>query len=60
MLSDRELGAMEAFGIGTQLIHSSPMSEVALEALPLPTTLPVDDKEGKVLFKKQAENYQGH
>jgi len=60
MLSDRELGATEAFGLGTQLIHSSRMSEVALEALPVLTTLAVDDKEGKILFMKQAENYQCH
>ena len=60
MLSDRELGATEAFGLGTQLIHSSRMSEVALEALPVLPTLAVDDKEGKVLFMKQAEHYQGH
>jgi peroxiredoxin len=57
MLSDRNLGVTDAFGLRNEGIHSGPVGEGEAEALPVPTTLLVD-KNGVVLWMDQAENYQ--
>lgn len=57
MLSDRDLGVTDAFGLRNQAIHSGPIGEGEAEALPVPTTLLVN-AAGKVLWMDQADNYQ--
>lgn len=57
MLSDRDLGVTDAFGLRNQGIHSGPTGEGEAEALPVPTTLLVS-AEGKVLWMDKSENYQ--
>jgi peroxiredoxin len=57
MLSDRDLGVTDAFGLRNQLIHSGPVGEGQAEALPVPTTLLID-AAGQVLWMEQSENYQ--
>lgn len=56
MLSDRDLSVTDAFGLRNQGFHSAPPADDA-EALPVPTTLLID-REGKVLWMDQSENYQ--
>jgi peroxiredoxin len=56
MLSDRDLGITDAFGLRNEGIDSAPPGD-GMEALPVPTTLLVD-REGKVLWIDQSENYQ--
>ena len=57
MLSDRDLRVTDAFGLRNQLTHSGPTGEDAAEALPVPTTMLVDEN-GKVLWLEHADNYQ--
>ncbi len=56
MLSDHDLAVTDAFGLRNQLIHSAPPGDDT-EALPVPTTLLID-RDGKVLWMDQSENYQ--
>ena len=56
MLSDRDLTVTDAFGLRNQGFHSAPPGDDA-EALPVPTTLLID-RDGKVLWMDQSENYQ--
>ena len=56
MLSDRDLAVTDTFGLCNQAIHSGPPAGGA-KALPVPTSLLVD-REGKVLWMDQSENYQ--
>lgn len=55
MLSDSDLVVTDAFGLRNQGYHSAMPQEDA-EALPVPTTLLID-RDGKVLWMDQAENY---
>lgn len=57
MLSDRDLGVTDAFGLRNQGAHSGPVGEDQAEALPVPTTLLVS-ADGVVLWMDQSENYQ--
>ena len=57
MLSDRDLGVTDAFGLRNQGAHSGPVGEGEAEALPVPTTLLVSS-DGVVLWMDQSENYQ--
>ncbi len=57
MLSDRELAVTDRFGLRNQGIHSGPPPPIAAKALPVPTSLLVDEN-GKVLWMDQSENYQ--
>lgn len=57
MLSDRDLTVTDAFGLRNQLTHSGPVGEEEAEALPVPTTMLLDEN-GKVLWIEHAENYQ--
>ncbi len=57
MLSDRDLIVIDAFGLRNQLTHSGPVGEDEAEALPVPTTLLLDEN-GKVLWLEHADNYQ--
>ncbi len=56
MLSDRDLAVTDAFGLRNQGFHSGPPGDEP-EALPVPTSLLID-REGKVLWMDQSENYQ--
>ena len=56
MLSDRDLVVTDAFGLRNQGFHSAPPGD-GMEALPVPTSLLID-REGKVLWMDQSENYQ--
>jgi hypothetical protein len=56
MLSDRDLAVTDAFGLRNQGFHSAPPGD-GTEALPVPTSLLID-REGKVLWMDQSENYQ--
>lgn len=56
MLSDPELVVTDAFGLRNTGYNSAPPGEDA-PALPVPTTLLVD-RDGRVLWMDQAENYQ--
>lgn len=57
MLSDRQLIVTDAFGLRNQLTHSGPVGDDAAEALPVPTTLLLDE-QGVVLWLEHADNYQ--
>ena len=57
MLSDRDLGVTDAFGLRNEGMHSGPVGEGEAEALPVPTTLLVN-ADGVVLWMDQSENYQ--
>lgn len=57
MLSDRDLIVTDAFGLRNQLTHSGPVGEGEAEALPVPTTMLVDEN-GKVVWLEHADNYQ--
>jgi len=54
MLSDRQLGVTDAFGLRNLGFHSGPMG---LEGLPVPTSLLIDGA-GKVIWVDQSEDYQ--
>ena len=54
MLSDRDLGVTDAFGLRNLGFHSGPMG---LEGMPVPTSLLIDS-DGKVLWVDQAADYQ--
>ena len=56
MLSDRDLVVTDAFGLRNQGVLSAPPGN-GTEALPVPTSLLID-REGKVLWMDQSENYQ--
>jgi peroxiredoxin len=56
MLSDRDLAVTDAFGLRNLGYHSGPPTD-EVEALPVPTSLLID-RDGKVLWVDQAENYQ--
>lgn len=56
MISDPKLVVTDAFGLRNQGFHSAPPGDDT-DALPVPTTLLVD-REGKVLWMDQSENYQ--
>ena len=56
MLSDRDCAVTDAFGLRNQGFHSAPPGD-GTEALPVPTSLLID-REGKVLWMDQSENYQ--
>ena len=57
MLSDRALEVTDLFGLRNEGIHSGPPPPIAAKALPVPTSLLID-KNGKVLWMDQSENYQ--
>lgn len=56
MLADPELLVTDAFGLRNTGFNSAPPGDDA-PALPVPTTLLVD-RDGRVLWMDQAENYQ--
>ena len=57
MLSDRDLRVTDQFGLRNQGVHSGPPPPIAAKALPVPTSLLVDNN-GEVVWKDQSENYQ--
>jgi peroxiredoxin len=56
MLADFDLAVTDAFGLRNELFHSAPSWDEQ-DALPVPTTLLVD-RDGKILWMDQSENYQ--
>ena len=57
MLSDRELEVTDRFGLRNLGVHSGPPGSMGAKALPVPTSLLVDEA-GTVLWMDQSENYQ--